>query len=71
MPFAVTLMDLENTIVSKLEKEGQILYHLYVESKKIIQMNLCIKQKQTQTQKKFTVTKGKREKGRNKSEAWD
>ena len=49
MPFAVTLMDLENTIVSKLEKEGQILYHLYVESKKIIQMNLCIKQKQTQT----------------------
>lgn len=27
-------------------------------------MNLCIKQKQTQTQKEFTVTKGKREKGK-------
>ena len=27
-------MDLESTILSKLEKERQILYHLYVESKK-------------------------------------
>ena len=33
-------------------------YHLHVESKKMIQMNLFTKQKQTHKENKFMVTKG-------------
>ena len=33
MPFAPTWMDLEFITVSEVKPEGQITYHLYVESK--------------------------------------
>ena len=48
---------------SKSDRERQILYHLYVESKKIIQMNLYTEEKQTKTENKLTATKGEREWG--------
>ena len=45
MPFAATWMDLEIIILSKVRKR-QTLYDItYVESKKIIEMNLFTKQK--------------------------
>ena len=39
---------------SKLERERQILYHSYVESKKMIPMNLFTKKKQTHKHRKET-----------------
>ena len=46
-PFAATWIDLENIILSEVNqtKTNIISYHLYVESKKLIQMNLYTKQK--------------------------
>ena len=41
-----------------MDRERQIPYHLYVESKKLIQMNLFAKQKQIEN--KFMITKGER-----------
>ena len=46
MPFAATWMDLEIIILSKSEKDKCHIISLYVESKKMIQMNLFTKQKQ-------------------------
>ena len=40
VPFAATWMDIEIIIVSKSDRERQISYHIYVESKKIIQLKL-------------------------------
>ena len=37
------------------------MYHLYVEYKKMIQMNLFTKQKQTHTENRLVVGKGQRE----------
>ena len=47
MPFAATWTDLEIIILSEVSqtKTNIIWYHLYMESKKMIQMNLFIKQK--------------------------
>ena len=48
MPFAVTWMDLEIVILSEesqTEKDKYHMYHLYVESKKMVQVNLFTKQK--------------------------
>ena len=47
MPFGETWMDIDIIILSKRDLERQILYHLYVESKKkkMAQMNLYTKQK--------------------------
>ena len=47
MPFAATWMDLEIIILSEVSqrKTNIIWCHLYVESKKMIQMNLFTKQK--------------------------
>ena len=47
MSFAATRMDLEIIIVSEVSqrKTNIIRYCLYVESKKMVQMNLFIKQK--------------------------
>ena len=45
MPFAATWMDLEIIILSKVSQTNTIRHCLYVESKKIIQMNLFTEQK--------------------------
>ena len=49
MPYIVPWMDLEIIILSEVSQRKTSItqYHLYVESKKMIQMNLFIKQKQT------------------------
>ena len=46
MPFAATWMDLESIILSKVSqtKTNIMKFHLYVESKNIIPMNLFTKQ---------------------------
>ena len=70
MQFSVTWMDLEITILSEVSqtKTDVTWYHLYVESEKLIQTNLLIKQKQTHKHRKQTWrSKGKG--GRNKSGA--
>ena len=58
MPFAVAWMDLEIITLSQMET-NIIRYHLYVDSKNMIQMHLFIKEKQTHRHRKqTTVTKG-------------
>ena len=49
MPFAAIWMDSEIVILSEVSqtKTNIIWYHLYVESKKMIEMNLFTKQRQT------------------------
>ena len=62
MQFAVTWMDLEITILSEVSqtKTDITRYHLDVESKKTIQINLLTKQKQTHRHRKQTWrSKGK------------
>ena len=56
MPPAATWMDSEIVIWSKVSqrKTNTILYHLYMEPKKMIQMNLFTKQKQTRRYRKQT-----------------
>ena len=58
MPFAATWMDLEIIILSEVSQRETnfIWYHLYVESKKMIQMNLFTKQKQTHKHRKRTYS---------------
>ena len=66
MPFVTTWMDLEIILLSEdqTEKDKYLWYCLRVKSKKMIQMNLCTKQKQIYgLKKKFMVTK---EKGKGK-----
>ena len=55
MPFAAIWIDLEIIILSEVSQTNtNIIYHLYVESKKVIQMNLFTKQKQTHRHRKQT-----------------
>ena len=54
---------------SDREKANSIWYHFYVESKKMIQMNLLTKQKQTRFKNKLIATKGER--GKDKFGVWD
>ena len=50
MPFAATLMDLEIIIPNEVgQRKAHICCHLYVESEKVIQKNLFIKQTGSQT----------------------
>ena len=57
---------------SKSDRESDICYHIYVESKKEIQMNLFTKQKQTHRHRKKTYCyqRGKKE-GRDRLGVWD
>ena len=44
MPFAATWMDLQMIILHEVrQRKTNIIYHLYVESKRMIQMNLLTK----------------------------
>ena len=72
MPFAATWMDLKIIIFSEVSqrKTNIICYHLHVESKKMIQMNLFTKQKQTHRPRKQT-SGYQRGKGGRKSGVWD
>ena len=56
IPFAATWLDLQMIILSEVSqtKTNIIWYHLYVEFKKMIQMNLFTKQKQTHRHRKQT-----------------
>ena len=74
MPFAATWMDLEMIVLSKIsqtEKDNTMRYHLHVETKKMIPMNLFIKQKQTHRHRKesFGYQRG-REMERDKLRIW-
>ena len=63
MPFAATWMDLDIIILSEVSQR-KIPYDItYMESRKMIQMNLFIKQKQNHRllENKLTVTKGERD----------
>ena len=58
MPFAATWMNLEIIILSEVSQRETNIWHLqYMESKRRIQMNLSTKQKQTDIENKFMVTK--------------
>ena len=74
MPFAATWMGLEIMRLSEVSqtKTDTIRYHLYVESKKMIQMNLFTKQKQTHRLRKQTYSyqRGNMA-GRDKLGVWD
>ena len=66
MPFATTWMGLEIVILSKSDKDKYLLYSFYVESIKMIQMNVStIKNRLTDLEQKLIVTKG------GKSGVWD
>ena len=58
MPFALSGMDLDIMLSEVNQRKTNIIwYHLYVEpKKKMIQMNLFAKQKQTHRHKKLLVT---------------
>ena len=75
LPFAATWVDLENSIlsqVSQTEKVNSTWYHLYVESKKLIQMNLCTKEKQTHRHRKQTYSYQREKRWRRgKLRVWD
>jgi len=59
MPFETTSMDLEIIMLSQTEKKNIISLH--VESKKMLQMNLYTKQKQTHRHRNtLMVTEGER-----------
>ena len=62
MPFAATWVDLEIITLSEVGQR-QISHYLYVQSKKVIQMKLFIKQNRlTDIENKLMVTKrGKRQ----------
>ena len=65
MPFEATWMDLEIITLSEVrQRKTNTIYHLYVESKKMTQMNLFTKQKQTHRLcNKLMVIKGERWRG--------
>ena len=66
MSFAATWINLDIIILSEVSQtKTDIWYHLYVKSKKMTQMNLFTKQKQTHIGNQLMVTKGKREGGLN------
>ena len=73
MPFTATWMDLKNIILSEVNQreKADIIYYLYVESDKLIQMNLFTKQKQTPRHRKQTYGYQSRKEGRDKFGVWN
>ena len=72
VPLAETQIDLETVIQSEVSQKEENKYHLYMKSRKIIQMNLFTKQKQTiDKENKLMVTNGEKGRGRNKLGVWD
>ena len=74
MPFAATWMDLKIIILSEVSQIEKDQYHMVslVESKKMIQMNLFIKQQQAHRYRKqiYGYQRGKG-RGRDKLGVWD
>ena len=74
MPFVATWMNLEMIVLGEVSqrKTNIIWYRLYVESKKMIQMNLFTEQKQTHRLRKQTYGyQSEKGVGRDKLEVWD
>ena len=70
MPFAAICMDLEIIILSEVSQtETNTIYCLYVESKKIIQMNLQNRNSITDVENKLMITKGEKW-GKDKLKDW-
>ena len=64
MPFAATWIDLDRIILSEVSQTEKDKYHIIPnmwESKKVMQLNLLIKVKQTHSHRKQTVIKGEEE----------
>ena len=75
IPIAATWMDLEIITVSEVCQTGKDKYHMLSFIcgilKKMTQMNLFTKQKQTHIENKLMVTKGERCRGRDKLRIWE
>ena len=70
MLFAATWMDLKIIILSEGSQRKTNMYHLYVESKKMIQMNLFKKQTHRHRKQTYGYQRGKVWR-RDKLEVWD
>ena len=66
MPFTATQMDLEMIILSAVNQTKIHMISIYVGSKKVIQMNLLTKQKQTHRYSKQTYGYQKGQQGEGK-----
>ena len=67
-------MDLENIMLSEISyTKTNTIYHLYVDSKKIIQMNIYTQNRNrlTDIEDKLLVTKGEKKVGRDKLGVWN
>ena len=65
-------MDLDIIVLSKLNRGRNIVYHLHVESKKMMQMNQFTKQKHTHRLQKQTYSYQKGNVGgRDRLAVWD
>ena len=73
MPFAAAWMDLEIIILSEINQTEKDKYHMVWNLKKMIQMNLFTKQKQTHRLRKqsYGYQRGKVGQGRDKVGVWD
>ena len=59
MPFTAIWIDLEIIMLNEVsQKKTNILYHLYAEHEKMIQMNIFTKEKQTHIENKHSNQKG-------------
>ena len=66
LPFAATLMVLENIILSEVRKRKINIKSLTCGIQKIIQVNLYMKQKQTDAENKLGLPEGKEKGDRDK-----
>ena len=67
-------MDLENIMLSEISyTKTNTIYHLYVDSKKIIQMNIYTQNRNrlTDIEDKLLVTKEEKKVGRDKLGVWN